>query len=77
MSLMTIDAQDVLALMAAAASENVQLARASRFAGAAYASAPALRSKEVICMATMMLRTEMKLKEWTGAMDETYKKLMV
>jgi hypothetical protein len=72
---MTIDAQDVLALMAAAASENVQLAHASRFAGAAYASAPALKRKEVICMATMMLRTEMKLKEWTDAMDESIRGL--
>jgi hypothetical protein len=54
MSLMTIAAQDALALIAAAASENVQLARASRVAGAACASAAAPRTREVICIATMM-----------------------
>jgi hypothetical protein len=55
MSLMTIAAQDVLPLIAAAASENVQLARASRFVGDAYASAPAPRRREVTCMATIVM----------------------
>jgi hypothetical protein len=55
MSLMTIAAQDDLPLIAAAASENVQLARASRFVGDAYASAPALRRREVTCMATIVM----------------------
>jgi hypothetical protein len=61
MPLITIVVQDVLPLMAAAASENVQLARASRLAGAAYASALAPRRSEEIWMATMMLETE----EWS------------
>jgi hypothetical protein len=55
MPLMTIAEQEALFLMAVAASVNVQLARASRLEGAAYASAPALRRKEVTCIATMML----------------------
>jgi hypothetical protein len=54
MPLMTIAEQDALFLMAVAASVNVQLARASRLVGAAYASAPAPRRREVTCMATMM-----------------------
>lgn len=54
MSLMTMAVQEDLPLMAAAASVNVQLARASRLAGAADTSAPALRRRELRYIATMM-----------------------
>jgi hypothetical protein len=54
MSLIMIVVQEALPEMAAAASVNVQLARASRLAGAAATSAPAPRRREVTCMATMM-----------------------
>jgi hypothetical protein len=54
MSLITIEEQDVLPLIAAAASENVQLARLSRAAGAAYARVPAPRRREDICIATIL-----------------------
>tara|TARA_R110002003_G_scaffold20_2_gene1061 strand:- start:15897 stop:16121 length:225 start_codon:yes stop_codon:yes gene_type:complete len=53
MSSMMMVVQDALFLIAVAASVNVQLARASRLAGAADTSAPALRRKEVSCMATI------------------------
>jgi hypothetical protein len=54
MSLMTMAVQEALPLMAAAASENVQLARVSRLEGAAETSAPALRRRDVSAKATMM-----------------------
>lgn len=55
MSLMTIAEQDDLPLAAAAASLKVQLARASRLAGAADTSAPAPRRREVSCIATILV----------------------
>lgn len=75
MSLITMAVQEPLPLMAAAASLNVQVARASRLAGAADTSAPALRRREVRCIATMMskikterlvneAKIEMKVNEW-------------
>lgn len=58
MSLMTIAVQEALFLIAVAASVNVQLARASRLAGAADTSAPAPRRREVSCMATILMLVE-------------------
>jgi hypothetical protein len=54
MSLITIAAQLAFPAIAAAASENVQPARASRFAGAAATSAPAPSRREEVRIATMM-----------------------
>lgn len=54
MSLITIAEQEVLPLIAAAASENVQLARVSRAVGAAEARAPAPRRREEIWIATIL-----------------------
>jgi hypothetical protein len=54
MSLITIAAQLAFPAIAAAASENVQPARASRLAGAAATSAPAPSKRDEVRIATMM-----------------------